>query len=93
MLIDPDRLTDIDFHLAIELDGERTGIHFRNHIACPTDGQASEAVLSGPRATWNQILTGSADLQSAISSGDMGVKGDLNAVITVLQSFDHPGLR
>ena len=93
VLIDPDRLTDIDFHLAIELDGERTGIHFRNHIACPTDGQAGDAVLSGRRATWNQILTGSADLQSAISSGDMGVKGDLNAVRKVLQAVDHPGFR
>ncbi|MEC7827523.1 MAG: alkyl sulfatase dimerization domain-containing protein [Actinomycetota bacterium] len=93
VLIDPDKLVGVDFHLAIELDGERTGIHFRNHIACPTDGQAGEAVLSGSRATWNQILTGSTDLQSAISSGDMALKGDLNAVINAVQAVDHPGFQ
>jgi alkyl sulfatase BDS1-like metallo-beta-lactamase superfamily hydrolase len=93
VLIDPDRLTGVDFHLTIELDGERTGIHFRNHIACPTDGQAGEAVLSGSRATWNRILTGSTDLQSAISSGDMALKGDLIAVTHALQAVDHPGFQ
>ena len=93
VLIDPDRLTGVDFHLTIELDGERTGIHFRNHIACPTDGQAGEAVLSGSRATWNQILTGSTNLQSAVSSGDMALKGDLTAVTHALQAVDHPGFQ
>ena len=93
VLIDPDQLDGIDFHLIFELDDERTGLHFRNHVACSTDGRGGDAVLSGSRTTWDQILTGSANLQSAISSGDMVLEGDLIAATSALQSIDHPGFQ
>ena len=93
VLVDPDRLNGIAVHLTVELDDERTGIYFRNHVACPTDGQDGDAVLSGSRAIWNQILTGSADLQSAINSGDMVLEGDRVAATSALQSIDHPGFQ
>ena len=93
VLIDPDQLDGIDCHLIFELDDERTGLHFRNHVACPTDGRGGDAVLSGSRTTWDQILTGSANLQSAISSGDMVLEGDLIAATSALQSIDHPGFQ
>lgn len=93
VLVDPAALTGIDLRLTVELDGERTGIHFRNHVACPTDGEDGDAVLSGTRAIWDQILTGSMDLQSAMSSGDVSLDGDTAAATEALKAIDHPGFR
>jgi alkyl sulfatase BDS1-like metallo-beta-lactamase superfamily hydrolase len=91
VLVEPDRLTGVDLHLAVVLDGERTGIHFRNHIACPTEGVDAEAVLTGPRDVWNQILTGSSDVRNAVDSGDLSIEGDTARVFQALAAIDHPG--
>jgi alkyl sulfatase BDS1-like metallo-beta-lactamase superfamily hydrolase len=91
VLVKPDRLTGVDLHLAVVLDGERTGIHFRNHIACPTEGVDAEAVLTGPRDVWNQILTGSSDVRNAVDSGDLSIEGDTARVFQALAAIDHPG--
>jgi hypothetical protein len=87
----PDRLTGVDLHLAVVLDGERTGIHFRNHIACPTEGVDAEAVLTGPRDVWNQILTGSSNVRNSVDSGDLSIEGDTARVFQALAAIDHPG--
>tara|TARA_B100000470_G_C19745870_1_gene371406 strand:- start:365 stop:1117 length:753 start_codon:yes stop_codon:yes gene_type:complete len=91
VLVDPDRLIGIDLHLAVVLDGERTGLHFRNHIACPTDGHDAEASLTGIREVWNQILTGSSNVRSAVDLGDLSVEGDTTRVLQALGAIDHPG--
>jgi len=91
VLVEPDRLAGVDLHLAVVLDGERTGIHFRNHIACPTDGLDAEAVLTGSRNVWDQILTGSGDIRGAVDSGDLLVEGDTARVFQALAAIDHPG--
>jgi alkyl sulfatase BDS1-like metallo-beta-lactamase superfamily hydrolase len=91
VLVEPDRLAGVDLHLAVVLDGERTGIHFRNHIACPTDGLDAEAVLTGSRKVWDQILTGSGDIRGAVDSGDLLVEGDTARVFQALAAIDHPG--
>jgi alkyl sulfatase BDS1-like metallo-beta-lactamase superfamily hydrolase len=91
VLVDPDRLIGIDLHLAVVLDGERTGLHFRNHIACPTNGHDAEASLTGPREVWNQILTGSSNVRSAVDLGDLSVEGDTTRVLQALGAIDHPG--
>ena len=38
VMVEPDLLEGIDVHVAFDLDGERCGLHFRNHVACPTTG-------------------------------------------------------
>jgi len=91
VLVEPDRLAGVDLHLAVVLDGERTGIHFRNHIACPTDGLDAEAVLTGSRKVWDQILTGSGDIRGAVDSGDLLLEGDTARVFQALAAIDHPG--
>ena len=91
VLVEPDRLAGVDLHLSVVLDGERTGIHFRNHIACPTDGLDAEAVLTGSRKVWDQILTGSGDIRGAVDSGDLLVEGDTARVFQALAAIDHPG--
>jgi putative sterol carrier protein len=77
----------------VVLDGERTGIHFRNHIACPTDGHDAEASLTGNREVWNQILTGSSNVRNAVDLGDLSVEGDTTRVLQALGAIDHPGFR
>ena len=91
VLVEPDRLSGVDLHLAVVLDGERTGIHFRNHIACPTEGLDAEAVLTGSRDVWDQILTGSSDVRKAVDSGDLSLEGDTARVFQALAAIDHPG--
>ena len=91
VLVEPDRLAGVDLHLSVVLDGERTGIHFRNHIACPTDGLDAEAVLTGSRKVWDQILTGSSDIRGAVDSGDLLLEGDTARVFQALAAIDHPG--
>ena len=93
VLVDPDGLTGVDFHLAVALDGVRTGLHFRNHVACPTDGHDAQAVLIGSRSVWDQILTGSSDVRAAMDSENLLVEGDATQVLRVLAAIDHPGFR
>ena len=91
VLVDPDRLTGVDFHLGVVLDGERTGLHFRNHIACPTGGGDAEATVIGSRSSWNEILTGSNDIRSAVDSGSLSIEGDATQVLRTLAAINHPG--
>ena len=93
VLIDPATLTGIDIHLTVELDGERTGLHFRNHIACPTDGEGGDTILIATRAIWDQMLTGALDLQSALNNGDVSLEGDKITAIEALKAIDHPAFR
>lgn len=91
VLVDPDRLTGVDLHLAVALDGERTGLHLRNHIAAPTDGAGATAVVSTTRATWAEVLTGRTTLRDAVASGAATIDGDPDTVLTALGAIDLPG--
>ena len=93
VLIDPATLAGIDIHLTVELDGERTGLHFRNHIACPTDGEGGDTILIATRAIWDEMLTGALDLQSALNNGDVSLEGDKITAIEALKAIDHPAFR
>ena len=91
VFIDPDRLAGIDLHLAVVLDGERTGLHLRNHVAVPTDGAGADATLTTTRATWAEILAGRATLAAALAAGEVTVDGDAAAVAGALGAIDLPG--
>ena len=77
--------------LAVVLDGERTGLHLRNHIAAPTDGAGAAATLTTTRATWAEILTGRTTLRDAVGAGTATIDGDADAVLTALGAIDLPG--
>ncbi|HEU5300662.1 MAG TPA: alkyl sulfatase dimerization domain-containing protein [Acidimicrobiia bacterium] len=91
VLVEPDRLTGVDLHLAVVLDGERTGIHLRNHVAVPTDGSGATATLSTTRAVWADLLSGRTTLTAALGEGAVEVDGDGAAVVTALGALDLPG--
>ena len=91
VLLEPDRLTGVDLHLAVVLDGERTGLHLRNHVGAPTDGDAADATLTTTRAVWAEVLTGRRTLRDALAAGDARIDGDADAVVAALGAIDLPG--
>jgi alkyl sulfatase BDS1-like metallo-beta-lactamase superfamily hydrolase len=90
VMVDPDRLTGLDVHLAIDTGDDRAGLHFRNHIACPTDGSGADVIIRCERATWNDLLTGGIEFPTALASGAAVIEGDQQVAIDALASLDHP---
>ncbi len=94
VMLDPDRASGIDVHLAWEFPGvERTGLHVRNCVACPTDGRGAMASIVCDLSTWADVLTGALTISAAIDAGTIVVRGDVVAARRALASFDVDGLR
>ncbi len=50
VLVNPDDLGDVDVHVGWDVgSGVVTGLHFRNGIACPTDGVGCTATVAAPK--------------------------------------------
>ena len=90
VMVDPDRLAGTDAHIAVVTEEGCAGLHFRNHIACPTDGEGAAHLLRCDRRTWNAILTGETTLDEAIGHRSVRVEGDLDAVLRATGALDHP---
>lgn len=101
VFVDPDRLVGVDLHVAFDVGGERSGLHFRNHVACPTDGSGASVVVTTDRAGWNAVLAGSRTLAHCVAGGGAlitsaaagaGHDPALTAeVLRVLSCLDHRG--
>ena len=69
VLVDPDELGDVDVHVGWNVgSGVVTGLHFRNGIACPTDGVGCTATVTCSIETWADLLTGRARLSASVES-------------------------
>ncbi len=90
VLLDPDLATGIDTHVAVELDGERAGLHFRNHVAATTDGTGATVTLRCTRAVWADVLAGPTTLDDAIAAGTITVDGDAVRALAAFATLDHP---
>ncbi len=93
VLVDPDRLDGVDVHVGIRSGDERCGLHFRNHIACPTDGDAPDVTLTAERDVWNAVLTGASTLAEAVESGSVAVDGAADTALAAFAALDHDGFR
>jgi len=93
VLVDPEILDNVDIHVAVECDGERTGLHFRNHVACPTDATGATATIRCERSIWNGVLTGAHSLDDAIAQATLTLDGDASSARTALSALDHPSFR
>ena len=101
VFVDPDRLDGVDLHVAFDINGEQCGLHFRNHIACPTDGSGASVVVSTDRVDWNAVLAGARSLADTVFVGDASIRslrsGDddgpelVAQVLDVLSCLDHRG--
>lgn len=91
VMVVPERLVGVDMHVAVEAGDERAGLHFRNHVACPTDGRGADAVLTCSRTDWNSVIAGATTLADGISSGAISVGGDAADVVRAFACLDHRG--
>ena len=90
VFVDPDRLDGVDLHVAVETQDERCGLHFRNHVACPTDGAGADATIRGDRTAVDAVLTGQRTLAAAVEEGGLHIEGDAGAVFRAFAALDHP---
>ena len=94
VLLDPDRAEGIDLHVAVELDGERAGLHFRHHIAAASNGDGAQATLRCSKATWAALLAGGANvsLSSLLATGSVVCEpADCrDQVVRAFACLDHP---
>jgi alkyl sulfatase BDS1-like metallo-beta-lactamase superfamily hydrolase len=94
VLLDPGQAEDIDLHIAWNFGGAaRTGLHIRNCVACPTDGEGATSVISGDLDAWANVLTGAQTFAAALTSGQLTIDGDEPATRRALACFDVEGFR
>ena len=90
VMVEPEKMDNVNCHIALEVDGERCGLHFRNHILCPTSGTGAPHTMKCTRETWDGLLTGSVTLSEALDTGAATINGNTDAVISAFSALDHP---
>jgi alkyl sulfatase BDS1-like metallo-beta-lactamase superfamily hydrolase len=94
VLLDPDRLGTTEIRITWTFnDGSRRGLHMRNGIACPTDGEIADVDVSCDLSTWSAILGGKTTISAALASNALSIVGDVNTFLAAMACFDVPGLR
>jgi len=94
VLLAPERASEIDTHICFSFtDRQQTGLHIRNCIACPTDGNGSDITVECNIETWADILAGDLPLSVALSQNRLTVKGDTHKLQHALQVFDVKNLQ
>ncbi len=94
VLLSPERASEIDTHICFKFTGhQQTGLHIRNCIAAPTDGNGAEVSVECDIETWADILVGDLPLSVALSQNSLIVKGDQHKMQHALQVFELENLR
>lgn len=94
VVLDPELADGMNTRLGWQFaDGTRTGLHIRNSVAAPTDGEHADATIHCTAATWAAVLGGASTLSAAMASGDLRIEGDEAAGRRALAVFDVEGLR
>ncbi|MBJ7283044.1 MAG: hypothetical protein JHD40_08065, partial [Acidimicrobiia bacterium] len=93
VFVDPETTDGIDAHVAWNLDGEIAGLHFRNAIACETNGDGASATYVGSREDWGWVISGQGTIDQAIDEGRFSVIGDAVSARNALRCLDHDSFR
>ena len=94
VVLDPVIAEGLDVHLGWRFaSGERAGLHVRNGIACPSNGDDAVLWMECSAETWADVLAGSTALSEAIQDGSLLVDGDASALRATLACFEVGGLR
>ena len=94
VLLVPERASEIDTHICFKfVDRPQTGLHIRNCIACPTDGNGSDITIDCSIETWGYILAGELLLSVALSEKKLAVTGDTHKLQHALKVFDVANLQ
>ena len=89
VMLVPERATGIDCHLEFSIDGESTGLHFRNFVACPTDGTGADATVRTDRNTWLSLLASETSLADAEAAERVTITGSADKARLALAALDH----
>ena len=66
---DPEKSNDLDIKIGWRFDDDSTaGLHIRNGVAVPTDGEDSAATLVIKISEWARILGGETTLKEALEN-------------------------
>ncbi len=91
VLLDPAKADDLDDELTWHFStGERIGLRIRGQVAIPTNGDATDLVITLSPETWAALLAGKTTFSTAEEDGIISTTGDLNRIKRFLSSFDLP---
>jgi alkyl sulfatase BDS1-like metallo-beta-lactamase superfamily hydrolase len=93
VLIEPSGIEGIDHHVAFQVDDVRCGLHIRNGVAVPTEGDGADSTLHLDRETLLRLLSGKSDWVSARSAGRLRIDGDQRLVDRIRAAIEVDGLR
>jgi alkyl sulfatase BDS1-like metallo-beta-lactamase superfamily hydrolase len=93
VLLDPAKVVGVNLHIAFNVDGECVGVHVRNGVAVPTDGNHADATLSLSRNTLNALVSDTRNIHDALAEGEIAIEGNQDNVLATLAAFDLPGFR
>jgi hypothetical protein len=85
----PDRAHGIDTHLRFEFaSGQVCGLHLRNCVACPTDGDGASVVVRIEPLDWGAVLSGNDTLRAVLDAGRAAVIGSIDELHRAIDCFD-----
>ena len=94
LLLEPELSDGLDIRIGWRFDdGSTSGLHLRNGVAVPTDGEQSEATLVIKVSDWARVLGGKTTLKELLEHQNAEIEGDHKAFIAAISCFDNPSLR
>ncbi|MBI4932418.1 MAG: MBL fold metallo-hydrolase [Actinobacteria bacterium] len=94
VLLDPEAAVGVDTHVRWEFDdGTSAGLHVRNCVAVPTEGEGADVTVRCSPQVWAELLGGQRTLSAALADGSMQVVDDVRRLQAALRVFDVEGLR
>ena len=93
LILDPEKSNDLDIRIGWRFDDDSTaGLHIRNGVAVPTDGEDSAATLVIKISEWARILGGETTLKEALENKRTTIEGDHKNFIKAIACFENPSL-
>ena len=94
VLVDPELAHGLSLHLAWDFgDGPVVGLHLRNSVAVPTNGENADAVIHCTPQLWADLLTNRTSLTDVLADAQLTIDGARDKAISALRIFEVDGLR
>ncbi len=92
--LEPELSNGLDIRIGWRFDdGSTAGLHLRNGVAVPTDGEESEATLVIKISDWARMLGSKTTLNELLEQQDVQIEGEHSAFIEAISCFEYPSLR
>jgi alkyl sulfatase BDS1-like metallo-beta-lactamase superfamily hydrolase len=91
VIMDPDKIEGMNYHMAFTVGDETCGLHIRNCVAVPTDGWGAQSLVTMSRDIFMGVVSGRLPWSEAFAAGDIKVSGDIAAVDQFRMSLENKG--